>query len=111
MSQKTDNWKLIQYTDENVGQMKQDLKKLILENRKKEDEMMELDIVSAKTLYLFVPSDDEIAQNKYQNAKNYFRNTEMMLYESPEELRDKLNRFSRNIENYTVVLLKASNTE
>ena len=58
---------------------------------------MELGIVSAKTLYFFVPYDDEIAQGKYQNAKNYFRNAEMMLYESAEELRDKLNRFSRNV--------------
>lgn len=56
---------------------------MIVENRKKEEEMMESDMVTAKTLYLFVPVDDAYAQNIYRDAKNYFRNSEMMLYESP----------------------------
>lgn len=37
--------------------------------------MIEATIVSAKTLYLFVPIDDNYAQNIYRDAKNYFRNS------------------------------------
>ena len=104
MGQKDNNWQRVIYESKNIPQMDQ-LVKQIEQNEKEGENDQYLKIINAQTLYIITFDGDTETDAISSGLTNNFNNRYLLGYGSEEELLTLLNQYSRNDDNFTIVVI------